>query len=47
MLKTDIYSTFTIAIVTKMAKNRLKIEKLPFWTKFKALEIVSEYDHRF
>ena len=38
MYKSGIYLTFTVAIVTKMvAKNRLKIEKLSFWTKFDAL----------
>ena len=30
------YLNFTVAMVTKMAdKNRLKAEKMPFWTKFK------------
>ena len=38
MYKSSIYLTFTIAMVTKMArKNSPKIEELPFWTKFKAL----------
>ena len=39
-----IYSTFTVAMVTKMAdKNRLKIEKFPFWTKFKALQLGNRF----
>ena len=34
--KSGIYSTFTVAIKNGR-QNRLKIEKLQFWTKFKAL----------
>ena len=32
-----IYLTFTIAMVTKMDNKIGLIEKMPFWTKFKAL----------
>ena len=37
VLKSGIYSTFTVAIVTKIGSlNRFKIEKLSLWTKSKA-----------
>ena len=44
--KSDISFTFTVAMVTKNRRqNRLKIGKLPFWSKFETFDRAINIEH--
>ena len=47
MLKSGIDLIFTVAMVTKNGcQNRLKMEKLPFWSKFKTFDREINIEHK-